>query len=223
MMADGIMTWLMMPIDAGRVHDIGLAVSWHGRLMTLGWGILIPLGVVVARYFKVTRRQDWPRQLDNKMWWHGHLACQYGGAALMLAGLLIILSGPRIGIAYLHASMGYVVVVLGVMQFMAGWFRGSKGGPTEPDPRGDHYDMTLRRVVFERLHKSVGYLALALAALTILTGLHAANAPRWMWFAILFWWLGLLIVALRLQALGRYVSSYHAIWGPDTAHPGNRK
>jgi hypothetical protein len=123
----------------------------------------------------------------------------------------------------MHAAMGYAVLAFGALQFLAGWLRGSKGGPTEADIRGDHYDMTFRRVVFEHVHKSVGYLALGLAAVTILTGLWAANAPRWMWLAVGGWWLLLLAASLRLQSLGRHVSSYHAIWGPDPAHPGNRR
>jgi hypothetical protein len=216
--------WLLAPVDPSRPHEIGMAVAWHGRLMTLAWGVLIPLGVVIARYFKVTPRQDWPRELDNLLWWHGHLACQYLGGLAMLAGFLVIwLPGAGEGSAWLHRSLGYVVLGFGALQFVAGWLRGSKGGPTDANPRGDHYDMTLRRVVFELVHKTVGYLALAFSAATIMTGLWAANAPIWMPLVMLFWWLLLLGAAVRLQLLGRYKSSYHAIWGPDRAHPGNRR
>jgi hypothetical protein len=218
-----IITWLLAPIDASRSHELGEALAWHGRLMTLAWGVLIPLGIVAARYLKVTPRQDWPRQLDNKLWWHSHLACQYAGGTLMLTGLLVVLFAARPGSAWTHAAMGYAVLVFGALQFAAGWLRGSKGGPTEAQIRGDHYDMTPRRLAFEAIHKSVGYLALGLSATTILTGLWAANAPRWMWLAIILWWIMLLAVALSLQSRGRYVSSYHAIWGPDPAHPGNRR
>jgi hypothetical protein len=222
-MSTPLIAWLLAPIDASRPHELSEALAWHGRLMTLAWGVLIPLGVVVARYLKVTPRQDWPRQLDNKLWWRSHLACQYAGGACMLAGLAIALSAARPGASFTHAAMGYAVLGFGAMQFLAGWLRGSKGGPTETEIRGDHYDMTLRRVVFEHVHKTVGYLALGLAAVTILSGLWAANAPRWMWLSIAGWWLLLLVASLRLQSLGRHVSSYHAIWGPDPAHPGNRR
>jgi hypothetical protein len=220
---EALALWLLAPLDAARPHEVGAALSWHGRFMTLAWGVLIPLGVVVARYLKVTPRQDWPRQLDNRLWWHGHLACQYTGGACMLAGLVAILLAGADGGHWQHRGMGYTVLAFGAAQFAAGWLRGSKGGPTEREVRGDHYDMTLRRVIFERLHKTLGYLALALAAATILSGLWAANAPRWMWLAIGLWWLLLLAAALGLEAKGRYVSSYHAIWGPDPAHPGNRR
>jgi hypothetical protein len=221
--AETIIAWLFASVDPSRPHDVGLGVSWHGRLMLLAWGVLIPLGVVIARYFKVTPRQDWPRQLDNKMWWHGHLACQYGAGICMAAGLMIILASERSGASWLHGGMGYAVLAFGALQYVAGWLRGSKGGPSEPSPRGDHYDMTVRRRIFEHVHKTVGYVALAFAAATIVTGLWTANAPRWMGLAIGIWWMVLLVAAFRLQSLGRYVSSYHAIWGPDPAHPGNRR
>jgi hypothetical protein len=44
-----------------------------------------------------------------------------------------------------------------------------------------------------------------------------------MWCAIILWSLSLLTAALRLELRGRYISSYLAIWGPDPAHPGNRR
>lgn len=215
--------WLLAPIDPSRVHDVGVALSWHGRFMTLAWGVLIPLGVLVARYFKVTPRQDWPQELDNRLWWHGHLMFQYAGGACMLAGFVIVfLTASGVPQAWLHRTLGYAVVVFGALQFVAGWLRGSKGGPTEASVRGDHYDMTPRRLVFEFVHKSVGYIALGLGATAILTGLWAANAPRWMWMVLPAWWLVLMVVAVWLQLHNRHVSSYHAIWGPDPAHPGNR-
>lgn len=219
-----VLDWLMAPIDPMRAHVITDGVSWHGRLMVLAWGMLIPLGVVIARYFKVTARQNWPSELDNKFWWRGHLFCQYSGGVAMLCGFAAIwFATGNTAAASLHRNMGYAVLGFGAVQFVAGWLRGSKGGPTEQNIRGDHYDMTPRRVVFEHLHKSVGYLAILVAAVTILTGLWIANAPRWMWFGLAAWWTLLAMAAARLQSLGRHVSSYHAIWGPDPAHPGNRK
>jgi hypothetical protein len=216
--------WLLASIDPMRGHEISQALSWHGRLMVLAWGVLVPLGIIVARYMKVTPRQDWPRQLDNKLWWHGHLSFQYLGGIIMLAGFVVIWgSTTRDPSAWLHRSLGYCVLAFGALQFLAGWLRGSKGGPTEASLRGDHYDMTFRRIVFEHVHKTVGYLALVMAAAVILSGLWVANAPRWMWLAIIGWWLLLAAVALRLQLRGRPIGSYHAIWGPDPIHPGNRR
>jgi hypothetical protein len=216
--------WLLSPIDPARAHDVGAALAWHGRLMVLGWGVLIPLGVVAARFLKVTPRQDWPHELDNRFWWRSHLTLQYAGGVCMAAGFILILAGgPGLAQAWLHRALGYCVLALGALQFLAGWLRGSKGGPSEQDMRGDHYDMTARRRIFEHVHRTFGYLAVGLAMAAVLTGLWAANAPLWMWIAIAGWWALLGAAFMRLQLLGWHVSSYHAIWGPDPAHPGNRK
>ena len=216
--------WLLAPIDAARGHDLGAAAAWHGRLMVLAWAVLLPIGVIVARFFKVTARQNWPAQLDNKAWWIAHQASQYIAAALIIGALWLIWR-PGIG-ATDHAVLGWLVVVGCALQILGAWVRGSKGGPTEPRAdgslRGDHYDMTSRRRLFERVHKSLGYLAILVSVAAILSGLWLANAPRWMWLMLTVWWLGLISLAMVLQARGKAIDTYQAIWGPDPAHPGNR-
>ncbi len=51
--------------------------------MVLSWSVFLPLGMLAARYFKVTPGQDWPRVLDNKLWWRTHLWCQSADVAAM--------------------------------------------------------------------------------------------------------------------------------------------
>lgn len=219
------MDWLLAPIDPTRAHDVGLLVSWHGRVMMLAWGVLAPLAVLIARYFKVTPGQDWPRQLDNQFWWRSHWMGHACVTGLSLVGLGLILAAARSG--SLHGRFGYALLACLAVQVLLGIFRGSKGGPTAPAPdgslHGDHYDMTSWRVVFEWIHKGLGYTSLALAMVVILMGLWAANALIWMWTAIALWWLALATVAMALQRRGFAVDTYQAIWGPDPAHPGNRR
>jgi hypothetical protein len=214
--------WLLTPLDTARAHDVSAAVAWHGRLMTMAWGALVPLGVLAARYFKVAPGQRWPEELDNKSWWRTHLACQYFAGCLTLAGLGIVLFGGSGGSGAIHRLLGWSVATFAAAQFLAGWLRGTKGGPTERELRGDHYDMTLRRRVFEAAHKALGYAALALGAAAILSGLHAANAPRWMWLLLPGWWAVLAAAAFWLHVRRPVVPTYQAIWGPDPIHPGNR-
>lgn len=213
--------WLMAPIDPERVHLVGDLVSWHGRFMVLAWGFLFPLGILAARFWKITPRQDWPRELDNKTWWRAHLALQYGGGAAMVAGLCLILFAGAGGSA--HANLGWVVVGFAGLQFVAGWLRGTKGGPTDTTLRGDHFDMTRRRLVFEHFHKFAGYGLLALACWGIVSGLWLANAPLWMWLGLGVWWVALMGVFAVLQRRGMAVDTYQAIWGPDPELPGNRR
>lgn len=211
--------WLAAPIDPTRAHAVGWAVSWHGRSMALAWGLLAPLAVVAARYFKVMPGQDWPRELDNQTWWRSHWIGQLAVLGLTALGLGLIWSVAQGG--SLHGRLGYAVVILLIAQVALGYFRGSKGGPTAPELRGDHYDMTPWRRMFELVHKSAGYLLLILGAVTVATGLWHANAPRWMWAGIGLYWGALFALALIFQRLGWAIDTYQAIWGPSEAHPGN--
>ena len=218
--------WLLAPIDPSRGHEVGALVSWHARTMTLGWGVIAPTAVIAARFFKILPGQDWPNELDSKIWWRTHLFGQMFAYGLSLIGLLLILfhgAGPE---ALVHKVLGFTVLLLGTLQVALGFFRGTKGGPTAPAPdgslRGDHFDMTPWRLMFERVHKSIGYLALALAAFAIISGLWTANAPRWMWLMILGYWGLLVAVSVRMQRMGRAYDTYQAIWGAHPDLPGNK-
>ena len=219
--------WLMTPLSGALAHDIAPALAWHARAMLLAWGLLLPLGVLMARYYRITPTQDWPRQLDNKLWWHAHRWLQYAGIAAMSLGLVLVLPwGPPASIhvaAIWHATLGWGLCALGWLQIVGAWLRGSKGGPSDAQCRGDHCDMTPRRRNFERLHKSLGCLALLLAVAVIGLGLVTAYALRWMPAALTGWVAVLVIWAVRLQRQGRCADTYQAIWGADLTHPGNRR
>lgn len=216
--------WLLSPIDPARAHEVGFAISWHARAMVLGWGVLAPLAVMVARFFKVMPHQDWPRQLDNQTWWRSHWIGQSAVLGLTLIGLALVMP-PDFSNITLHRGMGYAVLFGLLAQIGLGLARGSKGGPTAPAPdgslHGDHYDMTLRRRIFEWVHKSLGYALLLLAALTILVGLWDANGPRWMWLVLSAWWSLLALCFAHFQRKGMAIDTYQAIWGTDPGHPGN--
>ena len=220
--------WLLAPMDPDRVHAVGWHLSWHARLMVAGWGVLVPLGILIARYFKIAPWQRWPETLDSRFWWNTHRICQYSATLLMVVGLWFIWNAPLIQHRPgPHALMGWTVVVLATVQVLGGILRGTKGGPTEPGPdgswRGDHFDMSRRRLIFEYVHKTAGYGALLLSAATILLGLWQANGPNWMWLTLALWWAALLCTAAILQRRGRAIDTYQAIWGPDPSLPGNRR
>ncbi len=217
------MDWLLAPIDPDRAHAVGLIISLHGRVMTLAWVIIAPLAVVIARYLKVTPRQDWPRQLDNKFWWYAHYWGQMSVFWLSMIGLGLILTVAAGGTT--HGRLGIMLLGLLLAQVGLGLRRGRKGGPTSADgnPRGDHYDMTPWRVFFEYAHKSLGYLLILLSVGVVLLGLWQANAPRWMWAMIALWWAVLICGAAIAQTRGMAIDTYQAIWGPDPKHPGNHR
>ncbi len=220
---DAQLAWWLSSLSGSDVHHLDTKVMWHARLMVLAWGVLLPMGVIAARYYKVTPGQDWPKVVDNRAWWHAHQATQYSGVVIMLAGLWLVWgvgSGASLAARW-HGWAGYIVTSLGVAQVLSAWFRGSKGGPSEPQMRGDHYDMTTHRRWFEALHKRLGWLAIGLAVATIGLGLVASDAPRWMALVLGFWLIALLAMATHLERSGRHVATYQAIWGVDPKHPGN--
>lgn len=223
-----MLSWLLAPMDLASAHDVGWHLSWHARIMVLAWGVLAPLGVLIARFFKIMPGQDWPRRLDHNFWWNTHRFCQYSACVLMVIGAVIIWNAPALTIKPgPHAYLGWTILSLAVVQICGGILRGTKGGPTAPAPdgtlRGDHFDMTPRRLAFEYVHKVAGYLALALSVVAILTGLWQANAPNWMWLSLLIWWSGLTVAGVFMQTRGMAVDTYQAIWGPDPALPGNQR
>lgn len=219
-----IIDWLMAPISGASQHNIEPWTYWHARLMVLAWAVAIPLGVLAARFFKIMPGQNWPTVKDNKAWWRAHRGLQYSGVLFMLVGLALAWNqGHAESMAAIwHTRLGWVVTSLGVLQLMVAWARGSKGGPTDKQMAGDHYDMTPWRLAFEWIHKSVGYLAVLLAMATVFTGLLVADAPRWMWLVLSLWWLILIGAFMYLQAQGRCIDTYQAIWGPDTDTPASQ-
>ena len=169
--------WLMMPLSGSAEHQIAPWTYWHARCMVLGWGVLLPAGVLAARYFKVTPGQDWPRTLDNRTWWLTHQVVQWSGVLIMSVGAWLAWnqgSSNHVA-ARLHGWAGWALVASGWLQVAAALARGSRGGPGEPTMRGDHYDMTVHRLRFERLHKSLGWFAVLLAVLVIALGLWIAE------------------------------------------------
>lgn len=224
--------WWWRTIDGGDHHTPAQFVAWHGRLMVVAWSLFIPIGILVARFYKVTPRQRFPEQLDNQFWWIAHQLMQYAGVALTLIAIYLV-SGREAAShspgAYAHAVAGWTLCGCALIQVVGAWLRGSKGGPANvnawpnsPVVAGDHYDLTRRRIIFEHVHIALGYTALALAAATTLLGLYASAAPRWMWAVLLCWWVLMAFRYLQLQRRNTHVRTYQAIWGPARSHPGNR-
>jgi hypothetical protein len=198
---------------------------WHGAVMALAWLVLLPAGALIARFYKVRPGQDYPRQLDDRYWRNTHRILQSVGAGLaaLAAWWAYDARGGEIDWPLLHVQLGAAALALCAAQIVVPLFRGTKGGPTDAsadpdDPltwQGDHYDMSLRRRLFEAWHKNGGYAAMALAVGAVWTGIGLVGLEEWWkWpvavcvgvFAALF---------TRFSLQGRRVDTWSAIWGPD--------
>lgn len=188
--------------------------------MALAWLLLAPLGILAARFFKIRPGQDWPAHTDDQVWWWTHRVCQWGTVLLATLGFVLLWRALGGAVATSpHAWLGGFVLVFAWLQVVSTWLRGSKGGPRDAhadpaDPstwRGDHYDMTPRRRLFEAWHKHVGYAVLLAAWDTILLGLDRLALPLWWGIAPMLAFAALFVL---LERLGWRRDTWQAIFGP---------
>jgi Eukaryotic cytochrome b561 len=152
-----LIDWLLMPLSGAAEHSLPNAVIWHARLMTLAWGVIVPVGVLIARYWKIWPNQQWPESLDHKGWWHSHRFGQLFATVLMAIGVWLVWvpsRGHELSLlGQIHIAFGWSLMLCVTVQVVGGFLRGTKGGPTDVQLHGDHFDMTPRRRLFEKIHK----------------------------------------------------------------------
>jgi hypothetical protein len=133
----------------------------HAICMMLSWGFLLPLGVILSRYYK----QD-PRVVYGKpFWFRGHQTCQYSGVLLMLLGFFFLAAHKGVfncfrlrGPGTLHMLFGDLVVILGFAQPFIAYVR----PPAHKDHDPTRTFFNDKRIRWEKLHHTTGYVALAL-------------------------------------------------------------
>lgn len=225
--------WLQVPWHDGPPDAINEADFWHGLLMMLGGGVLVPVAVLAARYWKIMPGQDWPRVINHKAWQIVHLLGGTTALLCMVGGVTLVFHGMSLSehLDHPHAWAGWGVMVMLLLLVLNTALKGSTGGPGKRKARtlvhlhdvpGDHYDMTLRRRVFEWGHRVLGWGLLFALIATILTGYWHVNVGRGLVLVSALWWVLLGWLALRWEREGRAVDGYQARWGPSMGHPGNR-
>jgi len=129
----------------------------HGILMTLSLGLMLPIGVLIARFAKPHVDQG-----ASKAWLHAHLTLQLLGLGLAIAGVAIALARDEFGtLDTAHGTLGLVVISIAICQPINAVLRPHKSNPP-----------TNGRRVWEYLHRGSGYSVLALATVNIFLGLE---------------------------------------------------
>jgi len=149
---------------ADRVAPLRVA---HGVLMTLGWGVLLPLGAAVARFTKGVKPTSGPAAF----WFRCHWIMQASGLVVAAAGLLvaIVMVAPGPHFSGAHHACGLVVMLLGLLQPINAVLR------SHPPAKGAA--PSVARVVWAMAHKGSGYCSLLLGVAAILLGLKQIRAP----------------------------------------------
>ncbi|MCL7051546.1 hypothetical protein MKW94_003029 [Papaver nudicaule] len=89
----------------------------HGVLNAVSWGILMPLGALIARYLKVV-------DSAGPAWFYLHMACQHVAYVVGVTGwvLGLKLGSESAGIQYTaHRYIGIVLFSLGTLQYRLYW------------------------------------------------------------------------------------------------------
>ena len=130
----------------------------HGSLMLIGWGFLLPSGVLIAKFLK--HRPD-------GLWFRIHKPLQIFGLVCTLTGWIIALLNFNVfgdvgNTNYQHGILGCTVMTLGLLQPINAFLRPHAPEAGEEKP--------LLRLLWEILHKSFGWIAILLAIVTISLG-----------------------------------------------------
>ncbi|EAY75379.1 hypothetical protein OsI_03276 [Oryza sativa Indica Group] len=139
--------------SSGSSYPDGLKRA-HGALNLFAWGVLLPIGAIIARY---CRRWD-------PLWFYLHAGIQLVGFILGLAGIVagVSLYNKIQADVPAHRGLGIFVLVLGILQILAFFLR-------------PHKDSKYRKY-WNWYHHWVGRLALFFAAINIVLGIKVGAA-----------------------------------------------
>jgi hypothetical protein len=208
--------------------------DYHAMLMVGIWFVLVPLGILSIRYFKPrpteTGIHDKIRVRDIQWWWfHVHKFGLYVAIGLSLIGLAVALVVSKGFSGSVHSVFGLATIVLGCLQVVSSWVRGTHGGrfyanadPDDPSTwHGDHFSMTPRRKRFETYHKTAGYFAAFTAVGAVASGLMQFPMPGLAIF-ILIAGVFFFVLTMLLEHSGKRYDSYRAVFGYHPDHPYNK-
>ncbi|CAG5090653.1 Oidioi.mRNA.OKI2018_I69.PAR.g12676.t1.cds [Oikopleura dioica] len=150
------------PLDFfGDALDIS-AMKIHAILMFVAWGILVPSGLFIGRFFK----RGYPKKMvkSKPIWFQFHRLLMVLSVILTIVGIILIFvnrqgwseSAAENG----HAFAGIIVFAFGLMNPIIAMFR--------PDPDSEN------RKYFNVCHHSIGYLAQVGAVVAIFLGFDLA-------------------------------------------------
>jgi len=138
----------------------------HASMMIIGWGTLLPLGVIIA---KLGRHLE-----PNGLWFKLHRPLQIIGLCFAFTGWIIALTQFNaleygVGDRMIHAYIGMIVMSMGLLQPINAFFR------PHIDPE---HDKSTLRFAWEILHKSFGYISILLAVVVISIGTMIVPRPE---------------------------------------------
>ncbi|KAG8640511.1 cytochrome b561 and DOMON domain-containing protein At5g35735 [Manihot esculenta] len=132
----------------------------HGVLNAVSWGVLMPMGIMIARYLKVFK-------VANPAWFYLHVACQSSAYIIGVAGwgTGLKLGSDSPGVKYSkHRNIGITLFCFATLQVFALLLR----------PKPDHK----YRLYWNVYHHSIGYATIALSIANIYEGFDILDPEK---------------------------------------------
>ncbi|KAK1306328.1 hypothetical protein QJS10_CPA10g01871 [Acorus calamus] len=174
----------------------------HGVLNAVSWGILMPIGAIIARYVKVFPSAD-------PAWFYLHVACQCSGYIVGVAGwgTGLKLGSESAGITYdSHRNIGITLFSLATLQVFALLLR----------PNKDHK----YRFYWKIYHHVIGYTIIVLSIVNIFKGFDILDPEKKWKRAYIGVIIALGVVALLLEAITWPIVIKRRRSGEDKSHRG---
>lgn len=161
----------------------------HGALAIAGWGVLLPIGAIVARHCK-----QW-----DPLWYNMHIGIQFLGFIIGTSAIVVgnTLYNKLHADVQVHRSLGIFIFVIGILQVTAYFIR--------PDKEFKY------RVYWNWYHHWFGRLALFLASVNIVIGIRVAGAGQAWKVAYGFNLAFILIIVIVLEIMLRRKQTVQAI------------
>ena len=170
----------LMRGSAEAEEDLRPVLAVHGFMMFLAWGILLPGGILAARYLK---------HVKGDGWYQIHVYLQYSGLAIVFLGLLFAVAELRgFYVSSLHVKLGITAIVLAFVQPVNAYLR-----PKKPD-NGE--EVTSKRLLWEYGHVILGRSAIVAGIAALVSGMkhlgeryggenvHGLNWALMVWFLV---------------------------------------
>ncbi|KFK41157.1 hypothetical protein AALP_AA2G093000 [Arabis alpina] len=132
----------------------------HGILNGVSWGIMMPIGAIIARYLRVAKSAD-------PAWFYIHVFCQSSAYIIGVAGWAtgLKLGGESPGIQFgTHRAIGIALFCLATVQVFAMFLR----------PKPEHK----YRLYWNIYHQTIGYTVIVLAVVNVFKGLDILSPEK---------------------------------------------
>ncbi|XP_064945641.1 cytochrome b561, DM13 and DOMON domain-containing protein At5g54830-like [Musa acuminata AAA Group] len=180
---------LLLRGSAEADQDLRPVLAVHGFMMFVAWGILLPGGILAARYL---------RHIKGDGWFQLHVYLQYSGIAIMLLGVLFAAAELRgFYLSLVHVKFGVTAILLACAQPLNACVRPKR--PAEGEIASP------KRIIWEYFHIIVGRSAIVAGVAALITGMkhlrhrYGSENVQGLTWALILWVLAFALLVMYLE------------------------